>query len=289
MVRRIAQRHRLEDPFVALPGGITNHVFTNGEQVVRFPRDPQRGVLTDVGEFAKEAWCAARAREAGVSTPEVWVADEVSGVPYQVQSLVAGGHADEHTPALWRRLGEVAARLAAMPLGDAPASIFSRFGRDLPAAWRQHVEYNLAALGDGDRLLELGVYGAADLGWLREWVAACEFEGLSHGLHHGDLNPGNVLVDEAGDLVLIDWGSATAGPVPWGDLVHLQRGGFEHQAEDFTAAFGVTAGAVAETLPRFDLLQALDLVRWAIDRRPDLLDQYVEQATATVRRVRPTR
>ena len=109
----IVERHGLDEPLVALPGGVTNHVFSNGQQVVRFPRDPQRGVVTDMDEFVKEAWCAEVARGLGIRTPAVLAVDMLDGVPHQIQARVAGEHPDEHTPALWRRLGERAARLAA--------------------------------------------------------------------------------------------------------------------------------------------------------------------------------
>ncbi|MGJ6980745.1 phosphotransferase family protein [Aestuariimicrobium soli] len=298
----IARRHDLTGAFSRLTEGQTNHVFTNGREVVRFARDPLRGTVSDVGEFEREAWCARAAAAVGVPTVEVLVVDELpaddleSGrVPYQVQRFVEGTHPTSETPALWERLGEYAASLATVSLRDAPDGLFSRFGRDLPLAWQRHVEYNLASLGDrgdggdGDRLLALGVYEPDDLDWLVERTNACRAPGGRFGLHHGDLNPGNVLVRPDGELVLIDWGSAAAGPVPWGDLVHLHR--MEHlsgdrlqQAATFAAAFGVTADEVHASLGDLDLLQAMDLVRWALDRRPDLLADHVEQARAVVRR-----
>ncbi|WP_026377746.1 aminoglycoside phosphotransferase family protein [Aestuariimicrobium kwangyangense] len=297
----IAARHGLEGPLDHLTEGQTNHVFGTPEAVIRFSRDPLRGTVTDVDEFAKEAWCSRAAEAAGVVTPRVLAvgqfqtegsgsgaagADPLS-VPYQLQERMRGEHPDEATPRLWQRLGDCAAALARIPLDDAPGQLFTRFGRDLAEAWAQHVHHNLVALGDDDPLFELGVYRASDLEWLTDWVSATKPVGQQHGLFHGDLNPGNVLVAPDGELVLLDWGSAATGPVPWGDLVHLQRGRFPHLAEDFAAGFGIDPEEVARGLPRLELLQALDLVRWAIDRRPDLLDHYRTTATQTVRRLAP--
>jgi Ser/Thr protein kinase RdoA (MazF antagonist) len=297
----IAAHHGLHGPLDHLTEGQTNHVFGTPEAVIRFARDPLRGTVTDVDEFVREAWCALAAEAAGVVTPRVLAVGQFrtqesgSGaageaplsVPYQVQERRQGQHPDEATPRLWERLGELAAALAKVGLDDAPEQLFTRFGRDLPTAWTQHVHHNLAALGDDDPLFELGVYRASDLEWLTDWVSSTNPVGQPHGLFHGDLNPGNVLVDPDGELVLLDWGSAATGPVPWGDLVHLHRGRFPHLAEDFAAGFGIGPDEVASCLPRLELLQALDLARWAIDRRPDLLDHYRGSATETVRRLAP--
>ncbi|WP_203568534.1 phosphotransferase family protein [Aestuariimicrobium ganziense] len=288
MVAAVAEAHGLGGSFAPLEStGVTNHVYATDEVVVRFARDPLRGTVSDVGEFVKEAWCAEAARGVGVPTPGVVAVGEVDGVPHIVHERARGHHPDPASPELWQRLGEYATRLATIDLDSAPEHLFSRFGRDLPSAWQQHVTYNRAALAPGDALRGLGVYGADDTGWLDEQFATLAEVELVHGLCHGDLNPGNVLVADDGELVLLDWGSAAAGPVPWADLMHLQEGHFRHAAGDFAAPFGVEGDDLDQTLARMRLLQAVDLVRWSLDRRADLLEHYVSRATATVNAARP--
>ncbi|MFP3393791.1 phosphotransferase, partial [Brevibacillus sp. SIMBA_076] len=90
---------------------------------------------------------------------------------------------------------------------DAPGALFSRFGRDLPAAWEEHLSYNVSALADDDALIALGVYAPGQLGRLRGILRSLRDVPFSFGLCHGDLAPRNLIEREGGE-VLIDWGAA---------------------------------------------------------------------------------
>jgi aminoglycoside phosphotransferase (APT) family kinase protein len=231
-----------------------------------------------------------QAGQQGVDVPEVLWVGHVDGRAAMVQRFVTGANAG-NVPRIrqWRVLGELARRIAAVPLpADAPAALFSRFGPDPPAAWVAHVDYNLSELAAGDPLVDLGVYtGAAERAALRELVAQARNMPLDFGLVHGDLSPRNLRVDLGHDPVLIDWGSASAGPVPFTDLLHLLRARPWMGEPDDAAleAFAQGWGQALDfrTMALFELVSALDLVRWAIERAPGRLDEQVLEARNTVR------
>lgn len=301
LARRIAERHGADPATVdALPGvGRVNHVHIarrGDEQVViRFAIDPLRA-----DEFDAERWCIARARAAGITAPAPVAHGSLDGVPYLVLQYVPGRPGTEIAPEhAWHRLGRFAADVAALEPGeDAPAGLFSRFGRDLPAAWRAHVRYNLDALGGGDPLIARRVYAAADAQRLAAVIRSLLDAPLTFGLSHGDLAPRNMIVQEGTgqDAALIDWGGASAGPAPWTDLEMVYRWhltalpeGFEVPVTaDDLAAFargcGIELAAVTPLLEALVLLRSLDLARWAKDVRPDLLPQYAAEAARLVGR-----
>jgi hypothetical protein len=85
-------------------------------------------------------------------------------------------------------------------------------------------------------------------------------------------------------VVLIDWGSASCGPVPYTDLLTLHR---DHDRDDepsaddlaaFAAGYGLDLATTGPTLDAVRRLTALDLVRWAVERRPDRLPELVDSA-----------
>ena len=159
-----------------------------------------------------------------------------------------------------------------------PEGLFGRFGRDLPKAWRSHLEYNLDELTADDPLIRLGVYTPAQQAGIRDRIAALASTDL--GLAHGDLSLNNVLVPDTGPPVLIDWGSATTGPSPWDDVVTVRRNRVRDGMSDpewsaFADGCGATPHDVATTVEELTLLSRLDLVRWALDRAPDRLDELV--------------
>ena len=284
LARRIAAAHGLPvQPVVELTGrGSVNHVFVVGlpgeRWVVRFAVDPLR---TD--EFATETWCLRLAAAAGIPSPVPVAAGVLDGVRYGVQGFVEHvGRDAVQARDLWETLGRAARKINELPVAaDAPAGLFSRFGRDLAAAWRAHLSYHLAQLTCEDRLPALGVYPLAEQPRLREVVLALAETPMAFGLSHGDLARRNVLVRPDGALVLLDWGSASCGPVPYTDLLTLHH---HHEQEDdpsasdlaaFGRGYGLSPGAFEPTLAAMRQLAALDLVRWAAERRPDRLPEVV--------------
>ncbi|GAA1840729.1 phosphotransferase [Microlunatus capsulatus] len=291
---RIAERHGLPTaPAQEVRGaGSVNHVVVLGRGdervVVRFAREQERG-----DEFVVESWCLRAAAAAGLPVPAALADGVLDGVPYGVQRYVPHLPLEPADPGrLWWTLGDWARRTADVPVGDdAPDALFTRFGRDLPAAWQAHLDYNRAALTAEDPLLGLGVYPAAEQPRLHERLDRLAATPLRTGLGHGDLVPRNVLRAPDGTLVLIDWGTAACGPVPFADLLTLTG----HHTDDdiaspdqlaaFAAGFGTTLPALLAPLDDVRAVAVLDRVRWALDRRPDLVAGVAERGRRDLARL----
>ena len=285
----------------ALAGGNENHAVRartgSADVVVRFTRDPGRlrGDTFDV-----EAWCAGAAARAGIRTAPVVARTHIEGESVLVVEHVTGQATAADDLAAWRAIGAAAARLAEVGTDDAPDGLFSRFGRDLDAAWDAHLVYNLDALGPDDALPGLGVYDARDRDGLRDVVASLRGRDLRQGLVHGDLCHRNLVTASDGGYVVLDWGSAQVGPRPWTDVEQIHRWHVTRDAETPVSAAawdevlgavlegtGVSPDAAAGIVGSLAVLHALDVVRWAQDRRPDRLAELATQSAATVRRELP--
>ena len=293
----VAARHGIPSGPIAGPAwpGVMNDVCLVGEigdrVVVRARRE--RSALE---EFEREAWCAAAVRDLGVRTPRILAHGVVGDVAYSVQEAVEGDSGERHrSNALWRHLGRTARMIASVDLRAAPASLFTRFGRDPDAAWRAHLDYNLGELTRDDPLIGLGVYARSVLPALRHLVGSLGDRPIASGLVHGDLALRNLIVSGDGAPVLIDWGSASTGPVPHTDLVNLlrNRDGEAHPTDAEIDAFvaGFQERAVSGELGSGQLLgqaraarvlHGLDVARWAIDRAPDRLPDAVADARTVV-------
>ncbi|WP_133738818.1 hypothetical protein [Frigoribacterium sp. PhB116] len=289
----------------ALLPGVDTHVvriWGDGvDVVVRTPRDAT-GSAPDTDPA--ERWAAEHAARHGVPTPRVLACEpEFGEAPLMIVEHVATVASDRDP---WRDLGRLAAALAEVPLDAAgpasvepergesrvPDALLTRFGRDLPEAWRRHLRYGLDSLVPGDRLLDLGVYDEQQRGPLRAALEqlAVESAGWRHGLVHGDLAPRNLVPRGADDPVLIDWGTARTGPVPWLELDRVHRWSAldglvtVDELRRFADGVGVDLDDALPTLRRLALLHHLDLVRWALERRPDRLVREVEEARRAIAR-----
>lgn len=141
-------------------------------------------------------------------------------------------------------------------------------------------------LTPADPLIELGVYPTGQQERLRAALLELNDADLAFGLSHGDLSLRNLVVPDTGDPVLIDWGSASAGPLPFGDLLPAVRAHrliddpSSAELEALAVGLGVRLDEIQKALERLLLLDALDLVRWAIDQRPDRLHDTIASARA---------
>ena len=287
---QIAARHHLSGLVSPLsgPGGV-NHVFlatsSAARAVIRFPADPLRP-----DEFEVEQWCLRMAEQAGIGSPHVLARGRLGDVPYLIHTFVVAAEGEPGpSPYLWRTLGSLARTIQRIEITpDAPDGLFSRFGRDLPAAWTQHLSYNLDQLSPRDPLLQLGVYRSDRQGPIRSRLRRLSGIRWTFGLRHGDLAPRNLLLADDGSPVLLDWGAASAGIVPYGELLVLMKAHrltgepTAGELDAFAAEVGVSLADDAELVEDLLLLDAMDLVRWARDKRPDRLDEVVGASTATV-------
>ncbi len=273
--------------------GSVNHVFvaSSGPErfVIRFARDARRK-----DEYEIEAWCLAQAAAHGIPSPAVVTRGTAKGVPYLIQTFVPGasgaasGGADR-----WTWLARYARTLHRVDVTSAPEGLFSRFGRDLPAGWSAHLEYNVEQLTPTDPLIRLGVYPLARQGQFQSAFHRLALTPLNLGLLHGDLLPRNLILQPDAPPVLLDWGTAATGPVPHGELLSLLRTHHatgEPTADDlsrFAEGLDLSLTNDRETLLDLLTLGALDLVRWAIDQRPDLVAEIARASRSLLQSPSP--
>ena len=241
-------------------------------------------------EHAKEHWCAAMARTAGVPTPQSLAVGAFEGRSYQVQAFSPGRPPrPEDEDRAWAAMGRWARAFHAIPV----AGWGPQMSRDgvFQDDWPAHLRYNIEALTPDDSLRELGVLDAgasADLKRRFERLAATPFK---LGLSHGDLSMHNILVDEAGEpLALIDWGSAGAFPVPHYELNEIIRAdrATRGHIDIFRRAYGLSDAAFTEVmadLPDLAALRDIDTLRWGLAHAPDQLDMLTAYARRALSRL----
>jgi len=164
-------------------------------------------------ESRKESWCAGRARELGVATPEVLEFGVFDGRAFEVQSFVDG-----RTPSAseaistWQELGDYARRINSMPVAGWGRTLVvdGRFAE----SWTSHLEYNIAALRPDDELVARGFLTEASSRRLRNELERLLRRNFRFGLCHSDIALWNTLIDGSGRPWLLDRGCAASAVVP---------------------------------------------------------------------------
>ncbi|HYF61023.1 MAG TPA: aminoglycoside phosphotransferase family protein [Burkholderiaceae bacterium] len=245
-------------------GGLTNLVFAvdhpEGELVVRMNPAPDK-----IGEFIKEQWAVARARESGIPVPEVLeVGNGVGTHPYMISRHVRGEPALRHPERerILREMGRLTARINGIPTDGWGATFdwsHNRLSRN--DSWEACLQRELCV---DDRLAVLARLGGLDddrLARLREAL-----EGLSDAgptLAHGDMRMKNVIVDARGGIVaVIDWDECRSAPAPAWDLAIALHDLSIDDKRAFVEGYGLDADALERLAGPMRALNLLHYAPW---------------------------
>ncbi len=240
------------------------------------------------GEFRKEAWCMERARGVGVPGPEVVAIGNHGPHAYAIHTKEAGVVGSRYTGDLepvWRQIGQYAQRFHQVnalgfgphlggpvggPVGDAPDTTL--------AGW---VDWWEEFVFGSPFLVERGVLSARALDAARAIVPRTRAWSGEPRLCHGNLSLSNVLVDEAGRVVILDWGTAAGHLAPQFDLAELNAWSIDSQPQGlpaFLEGYGLSTGeyaAMGETLVVLQLWRLLSAGRWLLENdkaEPDTVE-----------------
>ena len=275
--------------------GTVNQVFVaegDGERIVLRMCDSPYALK----QHEKEAWCIARARGVGVPGPSVFAVGVSEGAAYMIESFVAGAAGDElpgEAPRIWRKLGEYARAIHAVEVDGFGVDLPDFTSGDARGGWLRYVDYNVESLNGRDELLRLGVLAPGQSARVRAVFEGLRGREFRFGLNHGDLSLRNTIVDDAGRVHLLDWGTASADVVPHRELAQLLKEQWVKGEPDdaatgaFLEGYGMGRGEYERLLPELEsvlLLRAFDLVRYAVERCPEHVPFYAARARLVLAR-----
>ena len=260
----------------------------NGRAVVKLSHEHRRHRALQ--DYRKEKWCIERSSALGVAGPSVLSIGELDGNAFMIQTFVEGINGKQiagDRTAIWRKLGEYAKLTHSIKVAGWGEDIFDDRPGGQRASWLKYLTYNIQSITDDDPLIDLGVLSRDLVPVARRLLEELRDKTFRFGLNHGDLALWNTLVEPSGKINLLDWGSAEAHIIPHFDLLYVFRQHLRYGAptNEEMAAFRQGYGLSDEEhdrlnpeLDRLYLLIRFDKLRWAIDRHPSRIEEYVERA-----------
>lgn len=249
--------------------------------------DPEE---TDTRRFLKEEFCINEARKVGITTPQMLKVGLIEGHPYAIMEYIEGSSGVEHHDqvALWRTLGDNCRRIHSISVAGFGENYVS--GNLFDDSWERYLEYNIGCLDEKDKAIALGVYNVEQQSAIQDRFNALRAQDVRMGLLHHDICPRNCIVDRAGIVHLIDWGSAKVGPVPHIDIAEVLDSTLKDSSQEFEAfleGYSMARGeyeTMKAEIRLVNFLEHIDKLRWALDRRPDKIKHY----SGLVRAMLPT-
>ncbi|MBB3128383.1 aminoglycoside phosphotransferase (APT) family kinase protein [Paenibacillus rhizosphaerae] len=249
--------------------------------------------------FIKEKWCIEQAAKVGVPGPEVLSIGIVDETAYMIQPFIEGDNGVDSTvpkSTIWRRLGEYAKLIHSIQVKGYGENLIDPVHGEFQSpphagsdgTWQGYVQHNINSLTEHDRLIELGVINQMESERIKNRFEDLKSEPFRFGLNHGDISLKNTIVNQANQVILLDW-NAKVSVVPHAtvaQLMHYQILGLDESpnTEEFQAfmeGYGIS-GEDLSGIRNYLLLRAFDNLRWAINRRPDLVKPYAAFAKQVV-------
>ncbi|MGO4547176.1 phosphotransferase [Paenibacillus sp. 2TAB23] len=250
--------------------------------------------------YMKEKWCIEQAATVGIPGPTVLSIGIVDETAYMIQAFVDGENGLDSTilkSDVWRQLGEYAKRIHAIQVKGYGENLIDPVHGEFHSpphpgsdgSWLGYVQYNINSLTEYDRLIELGVLTQTESLKVRKLFENLKERTFRFGLNHGDISLKNTIINQANQVILLDWENAEVSVVPHGavnQLMQYQLLGSEEgpRMEDLNAfldGYGINAEDLADGRSLL-LLKAIDNLRWAIDKSPDRVESYAAFAKQVV-------
>lgn len=241
-------------------------------------------------EYQKERWCIEQARLVGIPGPTVLDVGKLDGSPYIIESLVEGINGEDAVVpgrvAIWQKLGSYSRlinSIEAFPPPDITPARFDNFREKWPA----FLAYNIASLTENDPLLALDVFNREQSAEIKRRFVALQGRVYNFGLLHRDIGPRNTIVEPSGQVVLLDWGCAEINIVPQTELAALLDWQISDQIPNetefkaFLKGYGLGWADFECMKPEVEillLLRSIDTVRWAIERKPERIQELAAKA-----------
>lgn len=262
---------------------------TSSKEVLRI--DPSE---TSLDRFQKEAWCMNETQKFGVLGPKVLKVGMKDGHPFMVMSYVDGTDGNEtqqnEQETIWKVLGEYARSIHAVKVTGYGEKMVT--DGIFEGSWYRFIDYNISSLSESDKLIECGIIMSQQSKTLRDIFLKLKSTPFTFGLIHNDLSLKNTRINPDGSVYLLDWGSAEVSVVPHMDIAEILHSSLDENSKEFELFlqhYGLGKEEFEEMKPdilNLRLLLCTDKLRWAIDQRPDLIDEKTKEFKNAFERLR---
>jgi phosphotransferase family enzyme len=199
----------LATPSRTAAGGCVLHRFVDSEALPDAVAKVSPGAKAELHALSK---IAPAAGQAGAQVPEVLGSGEIGGVPLVLQTALAGRSAALLIEGRQVAPADLQARLAAW---------LERWGRSSAQAQALRGEHlTQRVLSPAQKLAPLVTEYARYDEYLRALCSKAVDATCPSVPGHNDLTAANVLLDEGGDLAIVDWEEASTDSLPLMDLFY---------------------------------------------------------------------
>lgn len=234
---------------------------SSGRFVLRTGRD-------EFHTYRKEAWCMDKASACGVPTARQIAYGKNSSGDFSLQSAIDGVDGRDFTgdkQSMWREMGRLARIINTIPTPG--------YGYDLRSGWSEFIDWSLTNIFRDALFESSGILSWKQVTAAKKMISSMAEWRFKPHLAHGNLSPGNVLIDSSGKLHVVDWGSAIGARVPHFEVADVLAWGWGRKFERaFLEGMGIGGERFQELrddVEKVIVWRFMDSIRWASKSKPD--------------------
>lgn len=264
--------------------GVVNNVYK-----VMVNKTPYIFRLNKKGElktFRKEEWCINKVREVGVPVSTCFATGIEGDKAYMILNYIEGINGEDldksKYKSIYRKLGEYAKKINSIKVGGYGENMNnSEIGFD--DDWKGVLDWLIGDLFGNDFLIEKEVLNMEQFEKLKSRLSEMydwEFEPV---LCHGNLGVRNTIVDEKGNIHIIDWGNGAGQRAPYFELAELMtwKTTNEH-IEDFIEGYEIKEDDFKDMEHEINtliILRLLSSIKWGIQGGKPLKNKdFIEES-----------
>lgn len=247
---------------------------------------------SSIAQFEKEAWCIEQAIGLNIPSPKVLYVGVHNEYAYMIQDYIEGTNGEDSTidkTQIWKQLGQYAKKIHAINTLGWGEKLMDKRTKKFGGSWKDYIQYEISSLTSADKLVELGVFDIEQSKVIKNIFEKLDNKEFTFGLNHGDLSLNNTIVNDD-VMTLLDWGSAESHIVPHFDFVEILQSSLDEDSTEFISfleGYGMSEfefSKIRDEVIDLMILRRIDKVRWAIDRRPELVGRMVEEAKGVIKK-----
>lgn len=286
LVELIAQTHigTVDSPPINIPVGSVNKVFhVNIQNQAYIFRISQNSNKNTVQEYEKEQWSIEQASRAGVRTADVLQIGTAENAAFMIQTFVEGKPCTDETlnkGLIWEAFGANLAKTHSVLTQGYGLDTIDKNDNRFSESWQQSIEYNINSIHPQDLLLTLGYVSLDEHAAIKACFETMRTTDWRFGLSHGDISLRNGILNDDGQVTLIDWGCAGSRIVPFRDFAQIIKSEplTQEEFEAFLHGYGIDSKSYSQIMyqtKQVALYAAVDTLRWAIAHAVVARNRYI--------------
>lgn len=224
-----------------------------------------------LNSYQKEYYCINLAREAGISTSEVYFVGVEGEFSYMILNYIEGDNgidvSEENHAEIYKTLGMYAKRLGTIQTNGFGRNVLNE-KEGFYENWHTFFNESRKRIFEDGVLIEKRILSQEQSQQIQDRLKEMEDWNFEPKLCHGNMHVSNTIISPEGKVYLIDWGNGAGHKSPHVDLADLIAWKDRKYLDNFLEGLGMSKEEfmlIEHDVNNVLIMQLLDVIKRAVD------------------------